>query len=312
MKNSLSWQAYTSGESFVFDDLQEEPGLYNPDSEVRSELITPLGAHGVMNLGATDPSEFDDDDILLAKLLAANVQAALGRAERERALERQTDQMEFFNSILRHDVLNAITVIKSRAEFLTDDLEGEQLRDAETIVTWCTDVKDIVQEVRTVLETLTGEGDPDLNPVEVGTELRAEVQRVRSTYPDVIFNTTIPDDVVVIANDLLGDVLGNIVTNAVDHNETDGLTVSITAEKQDDCAVVRIADNGQGVSADRKEMIFRRDETGHAKSTGSGFGLFFVDVMVKEFNGDVWVEDNAEGGATFVVQIPLAEQSITA
>lgn len=307
--NSLSWQAFTEGESFVIDDLQDEAGLYNPDTQVRSELIVPIGEYGVLNVAAMAPNAFSDSDIAIAKLLAANTQVALGRAERERHLERQTDQMEFFNSILRHDILNAVTVIKSRAEFLMDDLEGEQLRDAETIVNWSNDVTEIVQQVRTVLETLVGRGDPELEQVNLANRLRGEIGRLESTYPEVVFDTDIPDEVPVLADELVGAVLGNVLTNAIEHNDTDGLEVSTTLEGRDDAVVVRIADNGKGVADDRKEAIFRRDETGHAKSTGSGFGLFFVDVMVALYGGDVKVEDNDDGGATFVIHFPTAERN---
>ncbi|GAA0680095.1 PAS domain S-box protein [Natronoarchaeum mannanilyticum] len=307
--NSLSWRAYETGEPFVTGDLREESGAYDPETELRSELIVPLGDYGVLNMGAAAVDAFTDNDIALAKLLGANTRAALGRNDRERLLERQTDQMEFFNSILRHDVLNAVTVIKSRAEFLEAELEGEQLRDVKTIISWSDDVQEIVQRVRTVLETLTGEGDPQLEPMQLGPELRAEIERVRATYPDASFDVDVPDGAPVLANDLLGDVLGNIVTNAVDHNDTAGLRVSVTAERRNDAVIVRIADNGRGVDDDRKEAIFRRGETGHAKSVGSGFGLFFVDAMVDEYGGEVSVEDNDDGGATFVIRLPVSESA---
>lgn len=61
--------------------------------------------------------------------------------------------------------------------------------------------------------------------------------------------------------------------------------------------IVRIADNGQGISDDSEETIVRRGEIGHAKATGSGFGSFVVDPMIDEYGGDVRVEDNEDGGA---------------
>ncbi|QKY19255.1 PAS domain S-box protein [Halolamina sp. CBA1230] len=306
---SLSWRAYETGDPIVAADLHEESGLHNPDSDLRSELVLPLGEYGVMNVGSRESDAFSDNDVALAKLLAANAQVALGRAERERLLERQTDRMEFFNSILRHDVLNAVTVIRGRAEFLEAELEGEQRRDAETIVRWSDDVEEIVGRVRTVLRTLTGEGDTELEPIDLGTELRAEIERVRATYPEVTFETETPESTVVLANDLLGDVLGNVVTNAIEHNETDGLRVAVTVERDDESVFVRVADNGTGVDDDRTEAIFRRGNTGHAKSVGSGFGLFFVDAMVGEYGGDVWVEENEDGGATFVIELPAPPRS---
>lgn len=307
--NSLSWQVYEEGEPRVYDDVRGEESLVNPDTDFRSELIVPIGEYGVMNSGSTGVGEFEESDLRLAQLLTANIRAAIARAEREATLQRQTDQMEFFHSILRHDVLNGMTVIRGRAEFLADDLEGAHRQDAETIVDWATTIITTIRRVRTVLDTLTGTGDPQLEPVEVSTVLRSEVNRVRSTYPGVEFETDIPGKVTVRANELLGEVLGNVITNAVDHNDVEGLCVSVTvetSEKPDDPVTVRIADNGRGVPDDHKEAIFRREETGHAKSTGSGFGLFFVDAMVTEYGGEVRVEDNDPKGAVFVIELPPA------
>lgn len=312
-KESLSWQAFESGETRVYDDLQTEAGLANTETPIQSEIIVPLGDAGIMNIGSLTAHSFDETDVHTAELLGANTATALERVERERELEIQMDRMEFFNSILRHDVLNGMTVIRGRAELLVDELDGAQLRDAETILDWSDDTIEIVQRVRKILDTLTGEADIPVESVGLSTTLREELERVRDTYPDVTFETMIPDSITVQANELLGDVLGNVITNAMCHNETDGLCVSLTATEQevDDTATVRIADNGRGIPDESKESIFRRDATGHAKSSGTGFGLFFVDTMINQYGGDIWVEDNEAGGATFVVELPLAKATAT-
>lgn len=310
---SISWQVYEDQELRLYEDVRAAEDRFNPDTALRSELIVPIGEYGVLTSGSTEPDRFDESDVVLTQLLAANTRSALERADREDALQRQTDQMEFFNSILRHDVLNGMTVIRARAEFLADELEGEQRRDARTIVKWSNEITTIIKRVRTVLETLTGTGDPQLDSVDCSAVLRSEVDRIGSAYPEVAFETDIPGGVHVRANELLDEVLGNVITNAIDHNDTEGLTVSVTLEAgraetdqadTPDTVTVRIADNGVGVPDDLKEVIFRRDETGHAKSTGSGFGLFFVDQMVAEYGGTVRVEDNDPRGAEFVIELP--------
>lgn len=111
------------------------------------------------------------------------------------------------------------------------------------------------------------------------------------------FERDIDEDVTVHCDELLAEVVGNILTKAVEHNETEDLRVTISVER-DSPVRVRIADNGAGVSDEEKDAIFRRGQTGHAKSTGSGVGLFFVDSMVTAYGGDVWVEDDDLGGIT--------------
>ncbi|GAB3317516.1 PAS domain S-box protein [Haloplanus salinarum] len=83
---SLSWEAFRTGEVRVFEDVSTEPGRYNPDTAFGSEIILPLGDHGVMYVAATEAGAFDESDVTLARTLAANTQEALSRIERERTL----------------------------------------------------------------------------------------------------------------------------------------------------------------------------------------------------------------------------------
>ena len=83
---SLSWEAFTSGEVQVFEDVSAEPGRYNADTAFGAEIILPLGDYGVMYVAATEPGAFDDADVTLARTLAANAEQALSRIEREETL----------------------------------------------------------------------------------------------------------------------------------------------------------------------------------------------------------------------------------
>ena len=237
--------------------------------------------------------------------------------QRERAAERaivsaeelqyRSDQLEFFNSILRHDVLNGMTIIRGHAEFLVEDLETEDERQsAETILRWSDEVVDIIQRVRAIIQRLTGQSKLPLTNVDISDIVVEEVERVQQTYPSVSFETHVPDEVHVEGDELLSEVVGNVVTNAVIHNDRNGLEVFVTVEVDEETETVRtrIADTGQGVPDEQKDAIFRR---GESESGSGGFGLFFVDTMVGIYGGDVWVEDNDPQGAVFVIELPLQE-----
>jgi PAS domain S-box-containing protein len=90
---SLTWAAFESGETQRYGRVDRESGVHNPDTPIRSELLLPLGDYGVLTVGATEPGAFDDRDVSLAKLLAANTEAALERAERERELVVERDRL---------------------------------------------------------------------------------------------------------------------------------------------------------------------------------------------------------------------------
>lgn len=307
---SLSWEAFEAGEVRVLDDSTETSEPANPDTVVRHEIVVPIGDLGVMNVATTEDRPFDDVDVYGARLLASNLVAVIDRTRREAELRRQTDQLEFFNSILRHDVLNGMTVINARAEILASELEGKQAEYAETILKWSDNVTAVTGRVQRVLETLTGEDDAvTLEPVDVSAIVAEHLDRLETTHSEVDFDADVPEGITVLADELLSDVLGNLLTNAVEHNDETELSIRTTLTVTDDVARIEIADDGEGVPDDRKESIFRRGETGHAKETGSGFGLFFVDAMVSRYDGSVHVEDNDRGGATFVVELPRVDDS---
>jgi len=230
-------------------------------------------------------------------------------AESNAELEQLTNQLEFFNSILRHDVLNGMTVIRMRAQVLADALDGEHAQYAETILEWCDTTTEVTERVREVIETLTApEEDRQFEPVQLTSLLADGVGRLRDAYPEASFETELSPEVWVSADELLQDAVGNVLSNSIEHNDTEGLNVAVTLTAEDDVARVTIVDDGEGIAAERQEAVFRRGETSHAKESGSGFGLFYVDVMVESYGGDIWVEDAPGGGAMFVLELPLARQ----
>ncbi|PSP43570.1 hypothetical protein BRC68_06510, partial [Halobacteriales archaeon QH_6_64_20] len=92
--DSLSWEAFATGEAAVYDDVGSQPGAYNTDSPIASEIIVPLGNHGILNNASTDPETFEASDVSAARILAANTEAALERAEREMLLRDRETQLE--------------------------------------------------------------------------------------------------------------------------------------------------------------------------------------------------------------------------
>jgi exonuclease SbcC len=179
----------------------------------------------------------------------------------------------------------------------------------DTIVDWCDTTTEVVKRVRRVVETLaTPNEEHQLSPVDISEILDRKRGELQTAYPEIEFDFDVPPGLYARADELLADVLGNILMNSIEHNDQDGLTVSVTAGVEDGTVRLSVSDNGRGVEDDRKESIFRRGETS-AKETGSGFGLFFVDVMIEKYGGSVWVEDSETGGACFVVELQQEEQS---
>jgi len=216
-------------------------------------------------------------------------------------LKAREEQVEFFNSILRHDILNGMNVIRARAELLKGELQGEQADYAETILDWSDEIIALTQKVRSVLSTLSKSTLSDCESVELRPLLESAANRARSMDDGCTIRMDVHDDVTVAGDELLGEVFGNLFTNAVEHAGP-GPTIDVSTSVGEGTVAVRIADDGPGIEPENRRSVFERGEKGGA-SSGTGFGLYFVDAMVDSYGGEVWVEASDSGGAAFVVEL---------
>lgn len=236
--------------------------------------------------------------------LSRSVRYAVERHQRTREVARHKEQLEFFNGILQHDVRNGMNVIRMRASLLADELDGEHGDHAETVVRWSDSIVDLTDSVRAAVDSLTDDA-ASRSPVALAPVVETEAERVRDMAAGVAVEVDVPADLRVLADDLLGDAVGNLLTNAVEHNDRDSLTVTVSATGTDDRVELTVADDGRGVPAEERDDLFERGATGGG-SGGTGFGLYFVQSMVEAYGGSVTVTESAAGGAAFVLDLPRA------
>ena len=75
-----------------------------------------------------------------------------------------------------------------------------------------------------------------------------------------------------------------------------------------DYYAVSVSDSGTGINPDMIGKIFDPFFTTKQNGSGTGLGLFISKRIVEQHNGRLWVENNPDGGATFVVLLPRQVQ----
>ncbi len=93
-------RSFVGEETLRFADVHDAPGFDDPASDLRRTAFVPLGDHGVLVVGSSETSAFDDLATELVDLLAATAEAALDRVERESQLRRQERELQQRNSRL--------------------------------------------------------------------------------------------------------------------------------------------------------------------------------------------------------------------
>jgi two-component system OmpR family sensor kinase len=105
----------------------------------------------------------------------------------------------------------------------------------------------------------------------------------------------------------LRQVLGNLVANALQHTP-ESARVTVRVGTDDANAVLEVADEGPGMSADDAHRIFERfyrtDSSRDRASGGTGLGLSIVDSLVYAHGGTVSVTTAPGRGCRFTVKLP--------
>lgn len=109
----LAWQVFETGKPQIHQDIHQSDDVYNPDTPIRSEMLLPLGDIGVFILGSPTVDAFSEPDITLAKILAANVEAVLDRAQREQTLRTERDRFAALFEMIPEPVVHAEFVADS-------------------------------------------------------------------------------------------------------------------------------------------------------------------------------------------------------
>ncbi|MHB1312925.1 MAG: hybrid sensor histidine kinase/response regulator [Gemmatimonadaceae bacterium] len=106
---------------------------------------------------------------------------------------------------------------------------------------------------------------------------------------------------------LLQRALENLLTNAIKHAPRDSrVTVRVTINGS--CVMLEVEDEGKGISAEQRPLMFSKYGTLALRSAGRGrghgLGLYFVGLVMQAHGGTVRVDEGALVGTRIVMSIP--------
>ncbi len=220
------------------------------------------------------------------------------RIKMERDIDRRAELLRLINKILRHDIMNDLSVIAGAKDLLASEIKSrEKMELLEIIGSAVKRSIDLIERMRE-LENLTINGE--LKPVEVHRVAKEVLDEFRLEYK---LKGEVKGEGTIKADYALKTVLNNLVRNAVVHGETD--RVDIMIEKVNGYCEIRIADYGKGIPDEIRDKVF---EEGFAYGdTGkTGLGLYIVKKVVERYGGRISIENNPPKGTVFVLRIPSA------
>jgi signal transduction histidine kinase len=236
-------------------------------------------------------------------------------AERNAALEERSGIIRDLVYALSHDLrtpLAALGMTLRQAQAGAYGELPERYREiVERSVIATDDVQRLAETLLLVARFESGDRRPERDTLDLGEiarQIAGELEALAATR-NVALSITIEDGPPVRTIGDRSDIrraITNLVANALEYTPAGG-HVSIALEHSATTAIVRITDDGFGVSEKMRSHLFTRFARGDdRRGGGSGLGLYIVRRVAEESGGSVTYEPNAPQGSIFTLRLPMA------
>lgn len=133
--------------------------------------------------------------------------------------------------------------------------------------------------------------------------------QLRASSQNRLLTVQFPDNLPTIAADRtsLGEVLGNLIDNAIKYSNEGG-AINVTAETKGDFVDISIEDHGIGMPGNVISNLFQKFYRSHRSRetvAGTGIGLYISKAIVESHGGRISVRSEEGKGSTFTVSLPI-------
>ncbi len=232
---------------------------------------------------------------------------------------KQLDRIKSeFVSAVSHDLRSPLTAILGYVELIgrvgpTNDQQKEFMRrvriSVDAITTLITDLLD--------LGRIEAGFDTQKEPANLALIVRYAVEALtpKSEIRHQKLITNLPEQLPpVFGNSIrLRQMASNLIENAIKYTP-DGGAVSVAVVQDSDQLILTVSDSGIGIPIADQPYIFDkfyRSKSVPEEIAGTGLGLSIVKSIVENHSGRIWVDSKPSRGTTFVVVMPIHDETKT-
>ncbi len=296
----------------------------------QSSIVVPLNARdntlGTITFAtgrAESSRTYDESDLAWATEISHRAALALDNArlyrearearqaaERSRAALAQTnDELQQFTFATSHDLREPLRTINIYAQLLQRRTAGKLDDKSDECLDFVLAGANQMDRLINALLDYSKAGEVTSEPlveVEMEAVLISTLAILRQTIEEagaVVTHDPLPR---IIGSELhIGQLLQNLVSNAVKYRRDEAPRVHISARNGQGGCVFAVSDNGQGIPADQFSNIFAVFARLHGHEyPGTGIGLATCRKIVERYGGRIWVESEVGEGSTFFFTLP--------
>jgi signal transduction histidine kinase len=231
-------------------------------------------------------------------------------AKTETALYESTQKTEILAAKtaiytqINHDIRTPLTVISNYAQIVMEQIaesspDKQMVADLKVI---CDEAERLAVMVSRALRSSEVGGSPALLDIAGIARQMAVVFTRHIRLRERSFTADITESLLPVwgSYDDMIWLLWNLMSNAIDHNECGGITLSAALDGE--IVIVTVMDEGEGIAPELLPRIFTRGMSGKGST---GLGLPRCREIARKYNGDVTVQSELGKGTVAAVTLPV-------
>ena len=237
-------------------------------------------------------------------------QYEIEREDREKIEKINKDKDEFI-STTSHELRTPISAVRGYLQLITFFPEYQDLK--IEIREKIEDLTNTTEDLTKLIENLLAASRLDLNrifinkvDININSELLKTIDRIIKKSNDknisIIFRPEIFDVIINTDPDKFSDSIFNILDNSVKFSEN-GKKIYIYVKKKNNKVIIKMKDQGIGISKDIKDHLFEKFQYNEDGSKKTVLGLYLSKRLLNTLGGDIEIKSQENIGTITIIEI---------
>lgn len=302
------------------DERFHDNPLVSNDPNIRFYAGEPLITDNGMPIGTLcvidrEPKKLSQEQKKALKILAKQVVGQLELRINYKKLKRIDLEREKIFSVIAHDLRSPFNGILGLSKMLNEkagSIERKTIQMmSEKILESSLQVFQVIDELMQWTQQRLGRTKIAITPCNLALMLEQSIELLTDAFKvkGLTYNVQVNDGIEVLADvAIIKMILRNLISNAIKYSNANE-TIDIDATIKDSEVIISVTDQGQGVSSDVMDTLFKESVDSQSDTEGlkgTGIGLSLCAELIGTQNGKIWVDESYLHGARIQFSLPLA------
>lgn len=289
--------------------------LHIREKGIKSVILIPLvyrnKSIGVLSVLSLKREHFTKKQVRVLRIYGSMASSAIKKAELYSEIKKALEIRDMFISMAAHELRTPLTSISGYIQLLYSKMSNKKIPEGKWVKSLYEENKRMMHLVKDILEVHRLKAgqlqfiwqECDLDMI-IKQGIKNISQHFRSRVIRFVSNEKTEHTVIGDSERLL-KVFYNLLDNAFKYSLST-MPVELTLGSSGNYFKISIKDYGKGIAKKDLPHIFEGQHIGDGGEEGIGFGLYFVDNVIRQHKGSVNIRSKLEKGTLVTIKLPKA------